>query len=344
MSYVHLDDEHEGGQLSQFRARLSAEVRMQTGEDFPIFQDRNDIAWGQNWRSRIEETLDSTTLLIPIITPSFFRSPACCEEVSRFLERERRLNRTDLILPVYYISAPELDDPTQREADPLARVLAERQFGDWRELRFEPFSAPAVRRALANLAGRLRDSFWRVETSGEPASRLGVAVAPRGRKASDGGEAEAGGPAGAGRRPVVKKEPPTHVVDPFHRGDFATIGAAIEAASPGDRILVRPGLYEDALVIDKPLELLGDGDVSDIVIQVANGTALMFRANIGRVANLTIRNFGEEPPGSESTSSRDGSSSRAATSRAAAGPASPYAAARTLACAGITSTTALGVA
>ena len=71
MSYVRLDDQHEGGKLTQFRERLAAEVRLQTGDEFPIFQDRNDIAWGQNWQARIDETLDAVTLLIPIITPSF---------------------------------------------------------------------------------------------------------------------------------------------------------------------------------------------------------------------------------------------------------------------------------
>ena len=47
MSYVRMDDAHENGRLSQFRERLSGEVRMQCGEEFEIFQDRNDIAWGQ---------------------------------------------------------------------------------------------------------------------------------------------------------------------------------------------------------------------------------------------------------------------------------------------------------
>src|SRR5215470_7401202 len=99
MSYVRLDDQHENGQLSQFRERLSAEVRVQSGEDFPIFQDRNDIAWGQAWQERIDKALDGATLLVAIITPSFFRSPACRNEVERFLERESQLGRQDLILP-----------------------------------------------------------------------------------------------------------------------------------------------------------------------------------------------------------------------------------------------------
>jgi hypothetical protein len=49
MSYAHVDN--EGGKPTEFRQRLSAEVRLQTGEEFLIFQDRNDIAWGQNWQA-----------------------------------------------------------------------------------------------------------------------------------------------------------------------------------------------------------------------------------------------------------------------------------------------------
>ena len=75
MSYVRFDDAHEDGQLSAFRERLAGEIRIQTGHEFPIFQDRNDIAWGQNWRQRIEETLDEVTLLLVIVTPGLFHSP-----------------------------------------------------------------------------------------------------------------------------------------------------------------------------------------------------------------------------------------------------------------------------
>ena len=42
------------------------------------------------------------------------------------------------------------------------------------------------------------------------------------------------------------------------RGDHITIAEAIQAANPGDRILVRPGLYQEGLVLDKPLEIIGE--------------------------------------------------------------------------------------
>jgi hypothetical protein len=73
MSYVRSDDDHDGGRITKFRERLEGEVRMQTGKAFPIFQDRNDIARGQQWKSVINNALSSVRFLIPIVTPSFFR-------------------------------------------------------------------------------------------------------------------------------------------------------------------------------------------------------------------------------------------------------------------------------
>ena len=188
-------------------------------------------------------------------------------------------------MPVYYISTSELDDPRRREADKLAQVLASRQFADWRELRFEPFTSPVVRRALAQLASRMRDAFWQQPTTQPSQSRGSRQAPPRPAEA----EATATEPPGT-VWPIAKTEPPTHVVDVFpNRGDFTTIGAAIVAARPGDRILVRPGVYQEGLTVDKPLEILGDGPVTEIEVQARKAEALLFKASIGRVANLTLR-------------------------------------------------------
>jgi len=288
MSYVRFDDLHDDGLLSQFRERLAAEVRAQTGREFAIFQDRNDVAWGQNWQQRIDEALDAVTLLLVIITPSLFQSPACRAEFGRFLERESALGRSDLILPVYYIGAEEIDDPELRQSDEMATVLASRQFADWRELRFEAFTSPVVRRAVAQLASRIRDA-----SRPSPPAPAGRPARPD-RSAAE-SPTRSAEQAGAANAITAKTEPPTHVVDAFPgRGDFTTVGAAIEAAEPGDRILVRPGLYAEALVVDKPLEILGDGPVADIEIRARGANVLRFRASIGRVANLTLRQAGGE--------------------------------------------------
>jgi parallel beta-helix repeat protein len=302
MSYVRFDDTHDNGQLTVFRERLASEVQMQTGLEFPIFQDRNDIAWGQNWRRRIEETLDEVTLLLVIVTPGLFRSRACRNEVAQFRERERDLEHTDLILPVYYVSAREMDDPELRKADDLASLLWTRQYADWRELRFEPLTSPVVRKQIAQLAIRMRDAYYRATgPQGAPVSPPPPQAPVHARRRSaDSSAAQRDVPAAEAaegeRADGARTEPPTHVVDAYMRGDFVSVRAAIEAAEPGDRIRVRPGLYQESLVVDKPLEIIGDGPVEDIEIRGHDSHVLEFRASIGRVANLTLRQAEADQP------------------------------------------------
>ena len=89
--------------------------------------------------------------------------------------------------------------------------------------------------------------------------------------------------------PAEKTEPTTWLVDQAGGGQFTTIGEAIDAAIPGDRIMVRPGEYNEGLIIDKLLEIIGDGEVDEIVVEAENADTVLFRSNMGRVANLTLR-------------------------------------------------------
>lgn len=75
-------------------------------------------------------------------------------------------------------------------------------------------------------------------------------------------------------------------------GDYTTIVAALAAAQPGERILVRKGVYEGALTIDKPLELVGDGQPGDVEVRASGSNVIVFTASQGRIANLTLRQTG----------------------------------------------------
>ena len=92
--------------------------------------------------------------------------------------------------------------------------------------------------------------------------------------------------------PRPANEPPTRTVDPLHRGDHATIAAALQAAKPGDRILIHPGLYREGLVLDKPLELVGDGAAGDVVIEATGIDVIRCATTMARVSNLTLRQLG----------------------------------------------------
>lgn len=289
-SYVHDDDTHDHGRLTRIRERLQGEISIQWGERVEIFQDR-DMRWGTAWKERIENTLDATTFLIPVITPRYFASTPCRQELERFLEREAKLGRNDLILPLYYLKAPVLENADRRKADPLAEIVAGRQYVDWRSLRHEVEAAPDFGKALARAAEQIVESLHRNAAPPSPPPRpvpvTGTASDGLGKPAS-GGE-ETTGATAPGSAPT---DPPTLVVDAMHRGDCPTISDAIQKAKAGTRILVRPGTYREGLVIDKALEIVGDGDRDDIVVEATGCHAVLFTASMGRVANLTIRQRG----------------------------------------------------
>jgi molecular chaperone DnaK (HSP70) len=79
----------------------------------------------------------------------------------------------------------------------------------------------------------------------------------------------------------------TRVVDALCRGDHVTLNDALKVAKPGDRILVRPGLYKEGVVIDKPVEIIGEGDLGEVVIEATGKDVVLFQASIGLIANLT---------------------------------------------------------
>ena len=148
---------------------------MQSGEgNFTIFLDRHDIAWGQQWAQRLDDTLGAVTLLIPMITPSFFKSEACRGELVRFVEREKQLGRGDLILPVYYVKTPLLDNPHKRRTDELAELIHSRNHIDWRHLRHHPLSSQPSKELLAYMAEQIVAAMEREAVVGV------VAPVPRG--------------------------------------------------------------------------------------------------------------------------------------------------------------------
>jgi parallel beta-helix repeat protein len=288
LSYVRLDDKHERGRLSEFRERLSGEVRIQTGEEFPIFQDREDIHWGQEWKSRIKDSLASVTFLIPILTPGFFKSQPCRDEMELFLKREKALGRDDLIMPVHYVNCAILSDKDKRAQDHLAEIIATRNIADWRDLRHEPMTSALAGRTLDVLASHIRDALER----GQAAS-VAPPVGPAANRAgADKSAATSEQASATPALPTPKTEPPTLVVDALHRGDHTTLTAALAAAAPGTRILVRPGHYREGITIDKPVEIIGEGAREDIVLEATDKPVVLFTAPMGRIANLTLRQGG----------------------------------------------------
>jgi hypothetical protein len=161
LSYSHFDNEHDGNYLIELVNRLANTIQFVTGTSVSIFYDRKDILWGQQWDKCINESLDTAVFFIPIITPSFFNSEYCRQELEKFLQREKGLVRQDLVLPIYYMDYPTLNEELRRNAkrDPLLDAIAARQYTDWRPLRTKPFDSFEVKTVLERLAKQVRDAL-----------------------------------------------------------------------------------------------------------------------------------------------------------------------------------------
>lgn len=153
MSYARTDDDHVKGQLSDFRTELYVQVRLLSGcKDFTIFQDKFSISPGQNWQKRVYEEVDSACVFIAIMTPAFFQSEACREEVERFHKRVSGSQNPYLLLPIYYVASLQLEDPTRRDKDSIAALLYSCQYDDWRELRKKSINSQAAKDRIDKLA------------------------------------------------------------------------------------------------------------------------------------------------------------------------------------------------
>lgn len=102
------------------------------------------------------------------------------------------------------------------------------------------------------------------------------------------------GPAARTPRPPAEpgtqpREPRAFVVDPTDPGAYAEIDHAVAEAEDGDRVVVRPGTYVVPVVVDRAIEIVGDGPRDDIILEPAGAEALSLCASGALVRKLTIR-------------------------------------------------------
>jgi hypothetical protein len=152
-SYVHADDETEGGRILALAHDVSAQFEMLTGEQIDVFVDKDAIAWGEDWRARVDEGLSTVAFFIPVLTPRYFMSPECRRELQSFARKAKHLGVSELVLPLLYVDVPRLHEG--ESIDELIELVRSYQWVDWRELRFEATSSEGYRRGVAALAARL---------------------------------------------------------------------------------------------------------------------------------------------------------------------------------------------
>ncbi|MCA1628035.1 MAG: right-handed parallel beta-helix repeat-containing protein [Acidobacteria bacterium] len=99
--------------------------------------------------------------------------------------------------------------------------------------------------------------------------------------------------------PALAHASPARVASPSARtsfvvaldgsGDFLTLTDAIRRAQAGSRLLVRPGIYKEGLVLDKSLEIVGDGALEEIILRATTSSCLVLQTDAATIRNLTLR-------------------------------------------------------
>lgn len=123
--YTHDDDENSYGKVSRLAEAIVKGYALETGSELTLFRDRASLEWGDKWREQIAESLSGATFFIPIVTPRFFVSNECRNELLTFRERARSQGLTELLLPILYVDVDGLDEDSEDEAK---RIIASTQY------------------------------------------------------------------------------------------------------------------------------------------------------------------------------------------------------------------------
>lgn len=185
-SYTRFDDDNDGRWLTDLRKALVTEIQALFGKRVEIFQDIDGIAWGERWGTKLANSLDNAVFLIPIITPSYFASEPCRQELKQFVDQENKTDFKESILPLYYIDTPQLQDEFEKATDILAQQVAAHNYIDIRQLRHRDINSYEVKQKLKELAtafvGRLNAHARR--QLAVPAMRAHFTAPPNGAKVS----------------------------------------------------------------------------------------------------------------------------------------------------------------
>lgn len=154
-SYVREDDASDGGRILALSRDIRASYRLQTAEELRLFVDRETIQWGEEWEKLIGDAIAGTTFFIPIITPSYFQSNPCRQELLKFVREADRLGLRQLLMPVYWVKVAELEESGGESSNEAIRAIATHQWRDLRDVRLEDRESAQYRKAVDGLAGEI---------------------------------------------------------------------------------------------------------------------------------------------------------------------------------------------
>ncbi len=89
--------------------------------------------------------------------------------------------------------------------------------------------------------------------------------------------------------PIAPDQQQSLVVSQHGDGQYITISEALQVALPGALILVRTGIYTESLVLDKNIEIIGNGPKEQIILESNDNHCVVMQTSHASIRGLTIR-------------------------------------------------------
>jgi len=90
--------------------------------------------------------------------------------------------------------------------------------------------------------------------------------------------------------PVFSSQVPLDLIVSKETGSrVQTISQALALAKEGDTILVRSGLYQESITIDKPVTIMGEGGARDTIVSGIGFDCINMQAAEAKIKNLTLK-------------------------------------------------------
>jgi parallel beta-helix repeat protein len=80
------------------------------------------------------------------------------------------------------------------------------------------------------------------------------------------------------------------IVSKLGGGQYTSISEAIKNAPTGARISVRPGVYNESIEISRDVEIVGDGPITQIIVDTADNNCISMKSGNVLVRGITLRN------------------------------------------------------
>lgn len=154
-SYANKDDKKPHN-LSSLREAFNISVDQTLGVDCDIIVDVNKLNWGDVWLEKLETLVTSSDYFLPILTPSYFQSKMCMNELRWAIESEKK------IIPILYRKCPKgfycnftESDINNIKLNNNSKLVSNYQYHDFTTLRNKPCDSELVLNFLDKISEQI---------------------------------------------------------------------------------------------------------------------------------------------------------------------------------------------